>query len=342
MMLPLTQLDLTAPLNAGMGMYHGGVPLDSQQTAGQHYQGHVNNAPADGGSGINSLVGQMGALSMVPPAMGPAGPYQAAMGAAPMGAPLGYQLDGQFYITSPVAGQTPVGIMEGSYAPAQYYAPAQSYAPNIVSYGATMIPYTPGRNNRSDRINRENMPPLDTGRRGSYSTNESTPATPFYTGVPSKDTMPRVSIVGLDRSTYTTPSPHQSALASLGSDHTVLGKSVVPPIDPRELDELLKHEPAVPKAIPAVFTQPNQMKSLEQSLENRIPGNRNVYIRGLHPTTDDGLLLKYAERFGEVETSKAIIDTSTGACKGYVAEPDLGRAHFLTDNVVQIRICQVR
>jgi RNA recognition motif-containing protein len=58
------------------------------------------------------------------------------------------------------------------------------------------------------------------------------------------------------------------------------------------------------------------MKTLEQSLENRIPGNRNVYIRGLHPTTDDDLLYAYAIRFGAVETSKAIIDTGTGACKG--------------------------
>ncbi|KAK7218487.1 hypothetical protein V2G26_006490 [Clonostachys chloroleuca] len=59
------------------------------------------------------------------------------------------------------------------------------------------------------------------------------------------------------------------------------------------------------------------MKSLEQSLENRIPGNRNVYIRGLHPTTDDELLFLFANRFGAVETSKAIIDTGTGACKGF-------------------------
>jgi RNA recognition motif-containing protein len=79
---------------------------------------------------------------------------------------------------------------------------------------------------------------------------------------------------------------------------------------------MLLQDPAIPKAVPAVFTPANQIKTLEQSLENRIPGNRNVYIRGLHPTTDDELLLRYASRFGEVETSKAIIDTATGACKG--------------------------
>jgi RNA recognition motif-containing protein len=82
--------------------------------------------------------------------------------------------------------------------------------------------------------------------------------------------------------------------------------------------ELLKQNPPIPEAVPAVFTPPSHTKSIEQCLENRIHGNRNVYIRGLHPTTDDELLHRYASRFGKVEQSKAIIDTSTGACKGYV------------------------
>jgi hypothetical protein len=87
------------------------------------------------------------------------------------------------------------------------------------------------------------------------------------------------------------------------------------PID-EEILALLKQDPPIPDAVPAVFTPPTHMKTIEQCLENRIQGNRNVYIRGLHPTTDDELLLKYASRFGKVEQSKAIIDTSTGACKG--------------------------
>ena len=59
------------------------------------------------------------------------------------------------------------------------------------------------------------------------------------------------------------------------------------------------------------------MRTLDQSLHNPIKNNRNVYIRGLHPNTDDETLAQYAARFGKVETSKAIIDTATGACKGY-------------------------
>jgi RNA recognition motif-containing protein len=100
------------------------------------------------------------------------------------------------------------------------------------------------------------------------------------------------------------------------SAHFEVQKPSVPAISESALEELLVKEPPIPKAVPAVFTPTGQMKSVEQSLENRIPGNRNVYIRGLHPTTDDELLYLFAARFGPVETSKAIIDTGTGACKG--------------------------
>jgi hypothetical protein len=83
------------------------------------------------------------------------------------------------------------------------------------------------------------------------------------------------------------------------------------------VDTLLQQHPAIPHAVPAVFTPRENMRTLEQSLSNPIFGNRNVYIRGLHPNTDDATLAAYSARFGQVETSKAIIDTSTGACKGY-------------------------
>lgn len=197
--------------------------------------------------------------------------------------------------------------------------PGFGMAPNCYAapYGGMpmpFMPFTPGRAPTAHaRIERghSDVPGLE-NRRGSYSTNESTPATPFYGGVSHRDHGPRVA--GLDRSAYTTPSPQQLGMASLHVESSA--KTSVPPISERALDELLKSDPAVPKAVPAVFTPLGQIKTLEQSLENRIPGNRNVYIRGLHPTTDDDLLLTYAARFGAVETSKAIIDTGTGACKG--------------------------
>ncbi|KAH6635294.1 hypothetical protein B0J18DRAFT_43319 [Chaetomium sp. MPI-SDFR-AT-0129] len=177
--------------------------------------------------------------------------------------------------------------------------PVQSgFAPLPVPYHA--MHYTPGRvasyNDRSGDV-----PGLE-NRRGSYSTTESTPATPFFGSASERGTSSKVAVF---RSSYTTPSPEQ-----------VVAPKAPQPIDEETL-ELLKANPAIPEAVPAVFTPPSHTKSVEQCLENRIHGNRNVYIRGLHPTTDDDLLHRYASRFGKVEQSKAIIDTSTGACKGF-------------------------
>ncbi|TLD21111.1 hypothetical protein PspLS_08972 [Pyricularia sp. CBS 133598] len=173
---------------------------------------------------------------------------------------------------------------------------------------ALMGPSTP-RNVAAAHVPRE-LPTLE-NRRSSYSTSatESTPATPFFGAA--SDRAHGARVLSTDRSTFTTPSPQQVlSSAVLGS----ISAKPTPVQDP-ELDRLLMQDPAIPRAVPAVFT--DHVKTLEQCLENRISGNKNVYIRGLHPTTDDDLLLRYASRFGEVEQSKAIIDTSTGACKGF-------------------------
>jgi hypothetical protein len=81
-----------------------------------------------------------------------------------------------------------------------------------------------------------------------------------------------------------------------------------------DIESLLVQHPAIPPAGPAPPRA--SLRTLDQSLSNPISGNRNVYIGGLHPNTDDITLAAYAARFGKVETSKAIIDTSTGTCKG--------------------------
>ncbi|KAI0152432.1 hypothetical protein F4776DRAFT_670103 [Hypoxylon sp. NC0597] len=207
----------------------------------------------------------------------------------------------------PAPGMSAHGIATLGYPPGQpdtypvpygtHYLPPGGYNPPLYA-----IPYTPARagvgHERTDTSSRD-LPGLDI-RRSSYSTNESTPATPFLGSMASRDQGPRVTV--FDRSTYNTPSPQQVEAP----------EALQEPKSP-----LLDREPKIPFAIPAVFTPQENMKTLEQSLVNTIPGNRNVYIRGFHPTTDDALLLKYAQRFGTVETSKAIIDSSTGACKGF-------------------------
>lgn len=216
-----------------------------------------------------------------------------------------------------VATNYPGSGVPGSGIPAFGYAPAPEqysagYGPPYLTHGGyqngplfALGPYTPGRagitHDRADASLRD-VPSLDI-RRSSYSTNESTPATPFLGSMASRDQGARVTV--FDRSTYTTPSPQQVAT----TEGLQEPKSAV-------LDSLLERFPRIPEAVPAVFTPPENMRTLEQSLVSPIAGNRNVYIRGLHPYTDDNLLLKYAERFGKVETSKAIIDSSTSACKG--------------------------
>jgi hypothetical protein len=186
-----------------------------------------------------------------------------------------------------------------SYGVSGQYPVQGGYAPLPVPYHAIQ-PYTPGRiASYADRSSE--VPGLE-NRRGSYSTTESTPATPFFGSASERGNSSRVAVF---RSSYTTPSPEQ-----------IVAPKPPQPIE-KDLLALLKQDPPIPDAVPAVFTPPSHTKSIEQCLENRIHGNRNVYIRGLHPTTDDELLHKYASRFGKVEQSKAIIDTSTGACKGF-------------------------
>jgi hypothetical protein len=276
---------------------------------GHHHQyTQAITNPIGSADALNSVVGQFQALSL-PHSAVPTG-NNSSMGQMT----YIYTPDGQVVVAGLPTTTAPMGVAafaDSTIGPtAAPFLAAPQFNPYL-SY--PMVPYTPGRaSGLQARVERQNpdIPGLET-RRGSYSTTESTPATPFYTSVASRPDGARVA--GMDRSAFTTPSPQQIAT------NAILEKvSAISIPSDRNVDELLKKEPAIPKAVPAVFTPAAQMKSLEQSLENRIPGNRNVYIRGLHPTTDDDVLYKYTSRFGEVETSKAIIDTSTGACKGYV------------------------
>lgn len=253
----------------------------------------------------NGLINQFQGMSMGMPG-NPGLPH--------IGHPYVVGNEGQF-VLAPMHPSQQMGLAHTTENGYGAFSIGNNYGNYHLGVHVPLMPFTPGRPNptlpRMDRGGSD-VPALE-NRRGSYSTNESTPATPFYAGVAHRESGPRVA--NLDRSTYTTPSPQQLGMASL---HVEAGPKPLATVSDHTLNELINQDPAIPKAVPAVFTPPGQMKSLEQSLENRIPGNRNVYIRGLHPTTDDELLYQFAFRFGEVETSKAIIDTGTGACKGYV------------------------
>ncbi|KIH90125.1 RNA-binding protein [Sporothrix brasiliensis 5110] len=256
-------------------------------------------APDDG---LSAIMGQFSALNLPTSGLGQPGPT---MHSLPPGAFVNGP-NGSIVFATPYPGSIHPLLADHGYGTAAYpmQYPTGGYA-QAYGHGA-MMPFTPGRPMAyGDRIPRE-LPVLE-NRRGSYSTSatESAPATPFF-GHAVERLNGGTRVASLERSSYTTPSPREAG--SFGN----ASMKVVP--DP-DVERLLMQEPPIPKAVPAVWT--DHVKSLEQCLENRIQGNRNVYIRGLHPTTDDGLLLKYTERFGDVEQSKAIIDTATGACKGF-------------------------
>ena len=84
-------------------------------------------------------------------------------------------------------------------------------------------------------------------------------------------------------------------------------------VSPR-IQMLVNQEPIIPRAIPAPSSP---LKPLDRALENQ-RGETNVYIRGLLPETTDEMLEGWGARFGDIKSSKSIIDHNTGLCKGYV------------------------
>ncbi|KAH0266981.1 RNA-binding domain-containing protein, partial [Aureobasidium melanogenum] len=157
------------------------------------------------------------------------------------------------------------------------------------------------------------VPTLITPRRDSISSNENdAPGTPSYAGYPTYHQVPGVAIVNRSPTgmyTQSSPSPTQ-VLAPYGMPLSKMAehRSISP-----SLHMLVNKEPAIPQAIPAPSSP---LKPLDRALEN-IRGETNVYIRGLHPETTDEMLEGWGKRFGDIRSSKSIIDHSTGLCKGF-------------------------
>jgi hypothetical protein len=307
---------------------------DGQGHPAGYSQGHLQASQGD--NGLASMINAFNQAHLgVPAASLPTTAAAMSVGAGqyPVNASCFYTQDGQLvyapvpniYSAQPIA---PPQLPDGSYGtyPSTLQYLAQAPYPGYIP-GYPMVQYTPGRSSyysdRSDIMHKD-VPGLE-NRRGSYSTNESAPGTPYYGSLNHRDH--GTHIAAIDRSPiYSTPSPQQ-----LSHPHVV--QQVGKPLPYKtisisiDLDSLLQQQPAIPRAVPAVYTPRESLRTLEQSLTNQIFGNRNVYIRGLHPNTDDETLAAYAARFGRVETSKAIIDTSTGACKGYLLHIPLSVIH---------------
>ncbi|PGH13633.1 hypothetical protein AJ80_06265 [Polytolypa hystricis UAMH7299] len=110
---------------------------------------------------------------------------------------------------------------------------------------------------------------------------------------------------------YQTPSPPQVGQPYVPYQMMKSGTGYVL----QDLDALVQQDPPIPRAVPAMWTNPTEL-TLAKCLENR-EGITNVYIRGFLPETTDEMLHAYAARFGKIDRCKAIVDLDTGLCKGF-------------------------
>ncbi|KAH4104661.1 hypothetical protein HBH43_174960 [Parastagonospora nodorum] len=205
-------------------------------------------------------------------------------------------------------GMTPSPNM---YNHATAYVPHTSYQYGQAVDNNLMPPGWAGRMPTGD------MPSLMTPRRDSISSNENDiPGTPYG----STGGMYRYGAGAtiMDRSPsaiYTssaTPSP-----SSLAHPYQLMApmakqQQSMPQLPPKLL-ALVHQEPGIPRAIPAP-SSPH--KPLDRSLENKT-GETNVYIRGLLPETTDEMLQAWGKRFGDIQSSKSIIDNKSQLCKGF-------------------------
>jgi len=194
-----------------------------------------------------------------------------------------------------------------AHSPAMYSPAAAQY----MAHGYAPTDNSPQSQDWTPSQATGDVPTLITTRRDSISSNENdAPGTPSYASYPSF-AHGGVAIVNRSPSgTYTsTPSPLQMMTPYGAPMQKTLDLSTISP----RLKMLVAKEPAIPPAIPAPSSP---LKPLDRALEN-LRGETNVYIRGLLPETTDDMLENYGRRFGDIKSSKSIIDHGTGLCKGF-------------------------
>lgn len=199
----------------------------------------------------------------------------------------------------------------GTYNMAALQAPyLQQISYNGMSpSGPRNLPNTPrGQNWMSSQHIPQELPELSAPRRTSWSSNDgSSPQTPLF---------PSTINGGYQPSYYSpiwsTPSPKQAIPA-----HTApqIWKDRDSHYYCMDFNTIIKVDPEIPAAIPALWSPEGGRGTLDKILNNT-ESTTNVYIRGFPPTTTDELILKYGQRFGDVESAKAMIDLANGSCKG--------------------------
>ncbi len=230
--------------------------------------------------------------------------------------PMMYQVatDGSTVFSAMPTAQGNYQQYPGNYNMAALQAPyLQQVSYNAMTpSGPRNLPGTPrGQNWMSFQQIPQEVPELSAPRRTSWSSNDgSSPQTPLFPSTINGGYAPSY----YSPTSWSTPSPKQAIPA-------YAAPQILKDRDHRyycaDFNNIIKMDPEIPAAIPALWSPEGGRGTLEKILNNT-ESTTNVYIRGFPPTTTDELILKYGQRFGDVESAKAMIDLSNGECKGYV------------------------
>lgn len=136
----------------------------------------------------------------------------------------------------------------------------------------------------------------------------------FYYPKFNPDIMPYANTKSTSPSSTATPLSNSSSSKFSGQQ---VGKASNGEYVFMDFHHITHQDPEIPRAIPAPYSFNDGRGTLDRILDNP-HSTTNVYIRGFHPNTTDGMLQQYGSRFGEIETAKSIIDHLTNTCKGYV------------------------
>ena len=313
----------TYPAGAGykghamMGQYNQGS--QGHGTASYIHRGH----PMSPQSSDNGLAGLTTGMA----AMGVHGPYDGSMGSKRNGVVMpatGSEYSGLTLNQGQGLWVPNMGSMYGVMAGAQQQQSGLGHSPGVYNHAGAYVTQgayynqgmvdSPMSNGWASRVPSGDMPTLMTPRRDSISSNENDiPGTPYtsaglYHRYGNSTAIMDRSPNGL-YSSSATPSPSQ--LAQYGVQLVNPKQAPMSTISP-QLAQLLQKDPPMPRAIPAPSSP---LKPLDRSLENKT-GETNVYIRGLLPETTDEMLHAWGKRFGDIQSSKSIIDLKTNLCKG--------------------------
>ncbi|KAF2645517.1 hypothetical protein P280DRAFT_121756 [Massarina eburnea CBS 473.64] len=276
-------------------------------------------SPQSGDNGMQNLTSNMAAMSVH-------GAYGASMASKSNGSMMSANSSEYGGMPLPPGQGLWVPGMYGVMAGANQQQSAMGHSPGMYNHNGAFVPqyapqYAQGMVDNSpmapgwtSRVSSGDMPSLMTPRRDSISSNENdVPGTPYassgmYRYGPSAAIMDR-SPNGVYTSSAT-PSPSQ--LSQYQLMHPMQKQQSLPHIS-QHIHQLLVKDPPIPRAIPAPSSP---LKPLDRSLENKT-GETNVYIRGLLPETTDEMLHIWGKRFGDIQSSKSIIDNKSSQCKGF-------------------------